>query len=141
MRRQADHRSRIDDAAEFVWQHELRRIPRQAKAGGEIDGDHAIEIGILPFGERLAMLDAGIVDEDVELAMLLDQPRQAVPALRHIGHIEGRMIGLELFRRIGQRFLIARIEDHGGAMFCQGLGHSKAQPARGAGDEGGAPFK
>ena len=44
---------------------------RQAKAGAEIDADNAVEIRIFPFDQGLAVLDAGIVDQDVELAMFL----------------------------------------------------------------------
>jgi hypothetical protein len=40
--------------------------------GGEIGGKEPLEIAILPFRERAAMLNSCIVDEDIELAMPVD---------------------------------------------------------------------
>jgi hypothetical protein len=50
-------------------QHEPRRIARQSKAGREIDGDYAFEVFVLPIDERDAVLDSGVVDQDVQAPM------------------------------------------------------------------------
>ncbi len=53
----------VDDAAEFVWQHQAGRIAGETEAGREIDVDDAVKVIILPFDQGPAMLNARIVDQ------------------------------------------------------------------------------
>src|SRR4029450_3860362 len=65
-------RAGIDDAAIPARPHDACRLAGKSEAGGEIGGKDPLQIAILPFRERAAMLNSCIVDEDIELAMPVD---------------------------------------------------------------------
>ena len=114
----------------------------QSEAGGEIGGKDPLEIAILPFRERAAMLNSCIVDEDIELAMPVDDIGDGSRAGLGIANIEGREFGVGyLGCGASQCFRIATIEHHPRAMPGQCLGDCQAKPARGARHQRNASLK
>ena len=103
--------------------------------------DDAVEISIFPFHQGLAVLNAGIVDQDVEMAVFLDNVFQGLARDGGIAHIEGQGLRADGFCSRGKGCRIAGIDNDMGAIFLQGLGHGQAQPARGAGHQGNAIFQ
>ena len=65
-------RAGIDDTAITARHHDACRLAGKSEAGGEIGCKDPLEIAILPFRERPAMLNSCIVDEDIEIAMPVD---------------------------------------------------------------------
>ena len=61
-------RGDVDDAAPFVGDHRGQREPRGVEGGGQIDGENRVPFRRREVLQRRNMLDAGIVDEDVEPA-------------------------------------------------------------------------
>ena len=134
------HRAGRDDPARAAGQHQPRGLAGEAEAGGEVDREHALEIRVGPFGDRHAVLDAGIVDQDVEPAVAWRDVAPSPPAWRAVGDVEGHRLGGmagggEPRRGLGQRRGVAGVDDDVGAVRGQGLGHGEAQPARGAGHQ------
>ena len=103
--------------------------------------DHAVPLGDLERVRRLADVDAGVVDEDVDAAEF------AVDALDHggdgglVGDIGGHgdRLGAALFELgdRGERFgLVASDDRDRGAGFRQSAGHAEPDAAIAAGDDG-----
>ena len=135
-------RARVDDAAELVWQHQPHGVAREAEAGGEVDRDHAVEILVLPVGDGAAVLDAGVVDENVELAVARRDVFERTARATLASVTSKAMASAPIFGGGGIELgLVARVDDDLGAILRQRLGHGEAQAARGAGDEGHAALE
>src|SRR4051794_22489816 len=87
------NRSRTDDASETIRDHEASRIARQVKACREIDREDASEIRVSPLGEGGPVLHAGIIDEDVELAVAFGDGLERGAAGGRIGDVERCSLG------------------------------------------------
>ena len=125
-------RAGIDDTAMTARHHDACRLAGKSEARGEIGGEDPLEIAILPFRERAAMLDSCIVDEDIELAMPVDDIGDGSRAGLGIANIESGEFGVGyLGCGASQCFRIATIEHHLRAMLGQCLGDCQAKPARG----------
>jgi hypothetical protein len=106
--------------------------PRIAKIGG----NDAFEILVLPFDERPAMLNAGIVDENIEAAMFCRDGFHRRSGRLSIAYIKGGRLGAATLRRFSKRPGIAAIDQNRGAMTGKRPCHGKTQPPRGAGYQG-----
>ena len=132
------NRTGIDDAAKFAGQHEADRIPRQPETGRQIDVDDPVKVVVLPFHQRPAVLDAGVVHQNIKTAMARRRWRRALGPDLGIGHIEGHRSRPQSFGGLAKGCRIARVDDDVGAILCQRLGHGKAQAARRTGHQGNA---
>jgi hypothetical protein len=131
----------LDDLASPLRDHHPRRCLGQEEQGLQIDLDHIVPLLLAIVQRRLAMDDAGVVDEDVEPAELADGAvdhlvqlgdrcgaevagqRQKVPA-------EGGDLGLGLFKAgaIGAGNVGARLREgmrHGLPEAASGAGHQR----------------
>jgi len=116
---------------------------RADECAGEIGIDHGVPLGGAQCVGRLADVDAGIIDENIEAAMprrcFIDQ-RTAGGFARHIDLGElGLAAGLRdalhsCFALLG----IAPGEDHGSASGCETFRQTEPDAAIAAGDDGDA---
>ena len=133
-----------DDAAPAAPLHAGHRRPDGVEGGRQVDGDDLVPLLGRELLDRRHVLDAGIVDEDVDRPEgCLGLPDHAgdLVRLRHVGR---RMDGLdaELGLDAAPRALdLARIaeavEDHVGAFFGHGPGDGEADAAGRAGHDRG----
>ncbi len=94
----------------------------------------------LEFIERRDDLDAGIADEHVDLAELLDRARDAgldLLLVRHVHDHADRLARIAEFRRRRVGGLLIEVGDHDAcALARKGRGDLLADAAGGAGDDG-----
>ena len=139
-------RADIDDAAEAGGDHHAGGLARQAKAGGEIGGHDALDVGVGPLRQRHPVLDARVVHEDVEPAELVGGVGDRLHDGRGFGDVEGGHLGLAA---LGAYFLglahqhraIAAVQQDAGAVVGQRLGNGEADAAGGAGHQRNASIK
>ena len=92
------------------------------------------------------MLDAGIVDQDVEPAVTGGDVGHGRERGRAVGDVERHGLdgvpgGGDSPGGLAQRRGVAGVDDDMGTVRGQGLGHGEAEPARGAGHQGHAPVE
>jgi hypothetical protein len=109
-----------------VVQHQASRITRQPEAGGQVDRHYPFEILIRPLHKLGAMLHPGIVDQNVEPAVLAGHFLEGRTAGPCIADIEGerRRSNLAGRRRHGAR--IAPVDEYAGTVIDQCLRHGEA---------------
>jgi len=141
-------RSRVDRAdragqdqpALLPRRHLLRRRLAEHPDRGQIGLQDAPEVGELELGGRLAMIDAGVGDEDVEAAVTPCEIGDAAVRGVAVGDVERAGLGRQLlggeFGDPGrQRLLVARIERHVGTRLGERFSHRPAESPGRAGDE------
>lgn len=102
------------------------------------------EVGRRDLQQRLAVLHAGVVDEDVQRAqVVLDLPDRASYG-RLVGDVEGRRVDLgpgllgQFLPRALQRPRVAAVQDEFGARLGQSGGEGGSDAFAGAGHQGAA---
>ena len=88
---QSVHGSDIDDPSPILSLHGRKTHPDAMKRGGEIDGNHLFP---LLYGELLhqsRVLDAGIIDEHIDFAEVLESFIDKMLYFRDAGHIRRHM--------------------------------------------------
>ena len=140
----AGQRADVDDLAAAARDHPPRRLAADHEGAGQVGLDHPAPVVGRELDHRLAQLDAGIVDEDVDRDALA---RRAARRRRRSRPRRSRRSGASCTddpaARIsaaacGEPAGIGAVQDDRGAGRGQSLGHGAAEAARGAGDEGGA---
>jgi hypothetical protein len=110
----------------------------------EVDRDDRVPLGGGKLLDRRHVLDAGVVDEDVdaaELGLRVGHHRLDLGRLAHVGPV---VAGLHAERgHLGARRLefAEAVEHHVGALARQAQRDAVADAAGGAGDEGGFSFE
>ena len=134
----------VDDAAPAGLRHQRDGRGGRVERRGQVDGNDRIPFLGRKFLDRRDMLDAGIVDEDVDraefLGRLLDQ-RPAVGALRHVGLDVDDLGRMLLGDRLGDRMVLRRvgegIDHHIAAVGGKRIGDGKPDARGRAGDDRG----
>ena len=109
----------------------------------EVHVEDEVVVGFADVEERLADLDAGVVDEDVEAAEGGDGGTDQARSLRRHADVGAQhdRLAAELLdlRRDGARLVLLAVEVHGhvGALARKAQGDGLPDPARAAGHEGG----
>ena len=87
--------------ADHVWQGEARELHR----GDEVEGDDRVDVVLQGVDEGSPDADAGVVDEDVDGADVLDERRPGLLQLVAVGEIGGRDgdRSTQLFAQRGER--------------------------------------
>ena len=135
-------RADVDHLAPAPLGHAFRGLAPDDEGSGQIDVEDAAPIGGLEFQHRLSELDAGVVDEDVDVDALRIQRLEGRDDRRLIRHVEGRcqhVVALIAHRLRGglKPFLVDAIQDNARPGLREALGKGAAQTTRRAGDEGG----
>ena len=110
---------------------------------GEIGVDDGVPVGALHAHDQLVAGDAGVVDQDIDLA---EVRKSGLDCGFHVVfgcdiHLESGGVaacGFDLFDHGGEFFFIARAERDGVSGFSEGDGAGTSDALRCAGDEGGA---
>jgi hypothetical protein len=121
--------------------HVTRRRLAQHPDRGQVGIHDATKIGQAEFGDRRAVVDAGIGDQDVHAPMARDDVVHAALCRFGVGDVKGRRLtGQTLITQRGhpliERCGIARVEHHMRPAARQRFGHRPAQTARGASHQG-----
>src|SRR5580658_6139633 len=77
----ADHRGNADDPAAAPFQHVLERGLGHEERARQVDRDHLLPVFVGHLGHRPVDRDPGVVDQDVQPAMLIDDLAQHAPAI------------------------------------------------------------
>ncbi len=131
----------VDDTTKFVGQHQASCIAGEAEASRKIYVNHPIEIIIFPFDEWAAMLNAGIVDQNIQMAKAFGDIFEGGSGGGTIRYIEGHSFCANFCCGFGQSRGITRVDDHVRAIFLQRLCHGKTQPTGSSGNECHATFE
>ncbi len=113
----------------------------------EVHVEDEVVVLLADLEERLADLDAGVVDEDVEAPEGGDGGADEALGLRGDADVGAERDGLPAqlldLRRDGARFVLLAVVVHGhvGALAREAQGDGLADAARAAGDEGGLAFE
>ena len=128
----------LPPVARAAGAHGAEAVLDAERRAEEVDVEHLADLVGLDLGEQAGDLDAGVVDQDVEAAEVLDgladRPLPAVVA----GDVEGDEAVL-LAETLGDRaagLLLEVGDDDGGAGVGQRLGHPLAEPLGPSGDQG-----
>ncbi len=123
--------------------HVAQNVADQDEHRGEVDGDHVVPLLVLHAHEEIVVGDAGIVDEDVDLAERLlrlfaelDHRRAITEVARKHEHAAAELGG----KRV-ELLLVGARDRNVSALSVQRLGDRPANSARGAGDERALAFK
>jgi hypothetical protein len=138
------HRGHIDDAPPIGRLHGRQRQPRGVKCARQVDGDHripALDREVFDLGH---MLDAGVVDQNVDPAKALggkahhglDLGRPA-----HVCAVVGHLHAQRLYLRLCSGHIAKAVEHQIGALGRQGLGKAQADAAGRSGHECCFAFK
>src|SRR5215211_8586726 len=101
-----NHRADVDDPAVAPVQHVLEHGPAEVEGAGQVDVDDPVPVLHAHLADRLVDGDAGVVDQDVELALLVqhlgDHPL-AVGGHADVALMDGGPLvgGGELLGRVG----------------------------------------
>jgi hypothetical protein len=135
----------VDDFTGAAGEHVAAGGSAGGEDAGKVDVEHEVPVGVGVIGGRCAFNEAGVVDEDIEVAL----PRDGVGdealdggAISEIGG-DGVVAGgggeRGEFGGDGGEFRgFAAVENHIGAGVGEGEGHGAAKALGGAGDEGDA---
>ena len=135
-----DHRGDRDDPPEARLHHRPGRGAHQPERGLEVDPDDLLELLVLHPHQQIVASDAGIVDEDVELAAKrLDRLRHELIDRSAVGQVARQrdMIAAERRAEGFQLVDIAARDREPRALPRQRLGNRAAEPARSAGHQRG----
>src|SRR3954470_11185297 len=139
---QAGVRRRVDDGAAARPEHVADLVLHAEERAAQVDGDDAIELGVVGLVQALVDADAGVVVGVVEAAIALDRlgdDARAVLRARHVARDEGGVAALVADRL--HRLLAAGAgalevgDDHGGALLGEADRARAADAARRARDE------
>ncbi len=139
----AGQRTDVDDLAVAARHHPPRRLASDDEGRGEVHLDHPAPVGGLELEDRLAELDAGVVDQDVDRDAGRVERGEGGLDRRLVGDVEGRLVdGVALRPEIaggrGDARRRAAVDHHRGAGFGQAFGEAAAEAAGRSGDERGA---
>jgi hypothetical protein len=125
-------------ARDHVRQHQLQAVVHTL----EVDGLHLVPLLFGHSQERLTGVDAGIIDQNVDLAELLDGGIDCRSDLRGVADIAGEVLGPASRRAygLGHRPISAGIpiqQKNASPLRGEQPGDGLADSCGGAGDEGG----
>ena len=134
------------DLAATARDHPLRRLAADDEGAGQVRLDDLPPLGRGKLDHRLAQLDAGIVDENVDLDALGVEPLEGGDYGRLVGDVEAGLMDrvpgrLHLLGSRGQASLIGAVQHDRGAGGGQPFRHRAPKAARRSGDEGGAALE
>ena len=129
-----------DDFAALAWNHVLRAGAADVEHRGQVGAYQTMPVGGLELLERIAYLDACIVDQYVERTRFCLDGVDCAFHRRLVGHVEGPDLDAfgigEPFPCAGKLRPVAPVEDHAGARAHQALGQRQADALARAGDQG-----
>jgi hypothetical protein len=134
-------RGDVDDLASApAGDHPLRRLAADLECPSEMDFDHTTPLVGLEIHHRLAKLNAGVVDEDVDLDACSVEMFERCDDRSLVGDIEGARFDLMpgFRKRLGgirQLLLVAAVENESGAGGREAARHGEPKPLRGSGDQ------
>ena len=140
-------RADVDDAPPLALLHAGHRRARGVEGRGEVDGDDGVPLLDRELLDRRHVLDAGVVDQDVdraEVALGLGDHVGDLVVAQHVGGIEGdaRAQRLDLRDRLLVVLLGAEaVDDDIGAVLGERHGDAVADARGRAGDDGGLAFE
>ncbi|MNZ77545.1 hypothetical protein D3C78_960910 [compost metagenome] len=138
------HRGDIDDTPPVALTHARQRQPRAMEHRRQVQGDDLVPAFQRKLLDRRHMLDARIIDQDVDAAEGLLGEREQCFYLGHLAKV-GRMVRSlhPMLRNLGQsRCRVAEtVEQDVGASAGQHLGDAQADAAGGTGDECSLAFE
>ena len=118
--------------------HGAQAVLDAERRAEEVDVEHLADLVGLDLGEQAGDLDAGVVDQDVEAAEVLDRLADGLLPAVVAGHVEGDEAVL-LTQPLGDRptgLLLEVGDHHGGAGVGQRAGHPLPEPLGPSGDQG-----
>jgi hypothetical protein len=140
----AGERADVDDlAAAAARDHASRGFAADEEGGGEVGVEHALPVGEREFEHRLAVLDAGVVDEDVDGHAVAVEAFERARHRGFVGNVERCAACIDTFvtqpcNRFVHRGLPAAVDDDLRAGLRQPTREGRADALRRAGDERGA---
>jgi hypothetical protein len=145
---QAVHRGNVDDAAPAALAHARQHRLHDVEGRGQVDGEDRVPALDREVLDRAGVLDAGVVDHDV------DRPERARGRVDQAGGLVGagqvglhvgaaRAAGLGQLRgnRLALRRRFDAVHDDMGAGLRHRLGDGQADALGGAGNQCGAAFQ
>jgi hypothetical protein len=102
----ADDRGDVDDPARSALDHVRQHRLRHKERARQVDRDHLVPILVGHLQHGLVNRDAGVVDQDIEAAVLLDHVRHGAPAI--LGRADVALVDARLgapAREFTQKFL------------------------------------
>jgi hypothetical protein len=129
-----------DDAAGFGWHHQAGGFSGQAEIGGQVGINDAGPVFVGGLQQRFAGDDSGVVDQDVEAAVVPGDGFEGGLCGGAVRDVEGQGS-----RQVGERGGsglqaggVAAVQDDFGTGFGEALGDGQAEAPGTAGDEGDA---
>ena len=130
-------RRHVDDGSLRTRAQEGREQLRQVDRRLEVDGELALRLGPRLVGQQVdAALDAGIVDDDVEVRVRGGRPleqRHTLLGARHVGDV--RVDRRQALLDAREQLATAAEDDHLVALSQETLSERQTDARRGAGDE------
>jgi hypothetical protein len=140
-------RDHHDRAVRVVGAHDARRLARAQEGAGEVHVDHLLPLGEGHVDDMERLLDAGVVDEQIEAAERLARLREGA---LHVGldadvHRDGHRAPARRLDGRGHRArvvdLAAVVDRHGGAVGGERERRALADAGGGAGDQRAAALE
>src|SRR3954451_22892353 len=106
--RLTDHRGDHDDSAAAALEHMCQRGLGEKERPGQIDSDDLVPFVFGHLGHRLVNRDAGVVDQDVQAAVLVDDLLDCSPAVVPAGDIalmDADLVAVTGCRQLGEELL------------------------------------
>ena len=131
----------VDDFAGAAGDHVLAGGAAGDEDAVEVDVEDGVPVGVGVVDGGGAFDDAGVVDENVEVALPGDGLVDEALDGGAVGEVGGDGVGVEaVFREAvddgGEFAGIAAVDDDVGAGLAEGAGHGEAESLGGTGDEG-----
>ena len=128
----ADDAGHVDDRARAAAHHPARGGAAGVEGAAQVRGDDVVPVVVGHAGDEAVARDAGVVDEHVQVARLLDEPLRLL-GIADVG-LDGRAADLarDLLRLVGPG---AVADDDLGARARELGGDRAADAARRSGDE------
>ena len=144
----ADHRASVQDDAAALSFHEGCGGFGAGKNGFKIEVDDGVEGGFVVVIEGFAGGDAGVVDQDVKVAVVVNEVLEGGGHGLDAGELgsdagdgAARVGGLELLNGFFGTGRFRATDDDAGALFQKGFGDGVADAAGAAGDDGDFVFQ
>ncbi len=139
--RDARHRADVDDPAVAARDHLLRHRLCDEEGAAQVGVDHKVPIVPGHVDGGLAHVAAGVVDEDVDLAVVGMRGFDHGPNAAVIADVERERQcpppeRLDFSAECVERIDVSAGDDEVGAGACERPAHVLAKPAAGAGDDG-----
>jgi hypothetical protein len=132
----------VDDPAPPLRLHDRHDRADAVEGGGQVDGDDPVPLVDREVLHRGDVLDAGVVDQDVQPTELVMRRGDHLGDLAGPGHVGAVVEGLDSVlmldaaaRRLDGGHLAQTVEDDIAALCGQGLRHGQADTAGGSGDD------